>query len=108
MVQHEVRIEVKDSDDGDRLARVRGVLDVFSSPALAKRALANLPTKTHDLVIDLRDVSFVDSAGVSALVRLQQEARSRAVEVRARLGNAQHSINATAIDVLRRVIPIDD
>ena len=80
MVDHEIRIDVDDSVDGDRLARVRGVLDVFSSPALAASALANLPDKTRDLIIDLRDVSFVDSAGVSALVRLQQEAKGRAVE----------------------------
>jgi anti-anti-sigma factor len=108
MVDHEIRIDVDDSVDGDRLARVRGVLDVFSSPALAANALANLPDKTRDLIIDLRDVSFVDSAGVSALVRLQQEAKGRAVEVRARLGGAQHTINATVVDVLRRVLSIDD
>jgi hypothetical protein len=53
-------------------------------------------------------VSFVDSAGVSALVRLQQEAKGRAVEVRARFGGAQHTINATVVDVLRRVLSVDD
>jgi anti-anti-sigma factor len=108
MLQHEVSIDVDDSDEGDRLAKVRGVLDVFSSPALATRALANLPRQTRELVIDLRDVSFVDSAGVSALVRLQQEARTRAVKVRARLGDAQTTMNATVVDVLRRVLPVDD
>lgn len=108
MVDHEVRIDVDDSEDGDRLARVRGVLDVFSSPALAARALANLPDKTRDLIIDLREVSLIDSAGVSALVRLQQEAKGRAVEMRARFGGAQNTINATIVDVLRRVLPVDD
>ncbi|HYL53913.1 MAG TPA: STAS domain-containing protein [Acidimicrobiia bacterium] len=106
--EHEIRIDVDDSADGDRLARIRGVLDVFSSPALATRALANLPDKTRDLIIDLREVSFVDSAGVSALVRLQQEAKGRALDVRARFGGAQHTINATVVDVLRRVLSVDD
>jgi hypothetical protein len=41
-------------------------------------------------------------------VRLQQEARARAVKVRARLGDAQTSMNATVVDVLRRVLPVDD
>ena len=31
-----------------------------------------------------------------------------AVEVRARFGGAQHTINATVVDVLRRVLSVDD
>ena len=107
-MEHEpIQVDVADGQDGRR-ARVRGVLDVFSSPALATRALAGLPDETRKLIIDLRDVSFVDSAGISALVRLRQEATSRAVEVRARLGNAQETVNKTVIDVLRRVLPCED
>ncbi len=100
--EHEVRIDVDDSVDGDRLAKVRGVLDVFSSPALAARALANLPQQTREFVIDLCDVSFVDSAGVSALVRLQQEARTRAVEVR---GAPRQGAAHDERDRRRRVAP---
>lgn len=108
MAAHEpIRVIVDDQDDG-RHAKIRGVLDVFSSPALATRTLAGLPEHTRALLIDLKDVSFVDSAGVSALVRLRQEATSRAVEVRARLGGAQHTINATVVELLRRVLPCDD
>ena len=60
------------------------------------------------VVIDLRDVSFVDSAGVSALVKVRQEARARALEVHAVLGGAQDRINATVVELLRRVLPCDD
>jgi anti-anti-sigma factor len=102
-----IRVIVDDQDDG-RHAKVRGVLDVFSSPMLAKRALAGLPDQTRALLLDLKDVSFVDSAGVSALVRLRQEAKSRAIDVRARLGGAQHTINETVVELLRRVLPCDD
>ncbi len=97
-----------DDTEHNRCAKVRGVLDVFTSPSLASRALAGLPEATHDLFLDLRGVSFVDSAGVSALVRLQQECRSRAVAVHAHLGNAQHVIHGTMVDLLRRVLPVDD
>jgi anti-anti-sigma factor len=108
MTVHEpIRVIVDDQDDG-RHARIRGVLDVFSSPLLATRALAGLPDDTRALLLDLKDVSFVDSAGVSALVKLRQEARTRAIEVRARLGGAQHTINTTVVDLLRRVLPCDD
>ena len=108
MAAHEpIRVIVDDQDDG-RHARIRGVLDVFSSPALATRALAGLPEHTRALWIDLKDVSFVDSAGVSALVKLRQEATSRAVDVRARFGDAQQTINSTVVELLRRVLPCDD
>src|SRR5436190_22671556 len=41
-MEHEpIQVDVDDDDDGRR-ARIRGVLDVFSSPVLAARALAGL------------------------------------------------------------------
>jgi anti-anti-sigma factor len=102
-----LRVDVQDSDE-ERRARVDGALDVFSSPLLAVRALAGLPETAKSLILDLRRVSFVDSAGVSALVKLHREARARAVDVRAQLGDAKSKINATMVDVIRRVVPVDD
>jgi anti-anti-sigma factor len=108
-MEHEpVVIDLRDDEDDGRHARVRGVLDVFTSPVLAAKVLANLPGDTRKLLIDLRDVNFVDSAGVSALVRLRQEGRARAVDVRARIGGAHSQINSTVVDLLHRVIPVDD
>lgn len=108
-MEHEpVVIDLRDDTDEGRLARVRGVLDVFTSPALAAKVLKNLPSETRRLLIDLRDVNFVDSAGVSALVRLRQEGRARAIDVRGRLGGAQTQINDTIADLIKRVLPCDD
>ena len=109
MIHEPVDIVLDDTDEAaGRLAKVRGVLDVFTSPTLATRALANLPDQTRAIVIDLREVSFVDSAGISALVRLRQEATHRALDVHARLGGAQEHINSTVVDVVRRVLPCVD
>jgi anti-anti-sigma factor len=108
MTREPVQIDLVDEEAEGRRATVHGALDVFSSPTLARRVLAGLPDETHDVVIDLRDVSFVDSAGVSALVRLRQEGASRTIDVRARLGDAQHRINSTVLELLRRVLPCDD
>jgi anti-anti-sigma regulatory factor len=99
---------VDDDEATERRAEVRGAIDVFSSALLPVRALAGLPESARSLVIDLREVSFVDSAGVSALVKVRQEARSRALEVHAVLGNAQNRINSTVVELLRRVLPCDD
>jgi hypothetical protein len=41
-------------------------------------------------------------------VRLGEEAQLRAIEVHTRLGRAQERINATVVDVIRRVMPVDD
>jgi anti-anti-sigma factor len=102
-----VEVTVDDSG-GRRLAHVRGVLDVFSSSGLPTRALAGIPEQTRALLVDLGGVSFVDSAGVSALVKLRQECKARALDVRAHFGGAQQRINTTIVDVLRRVMPCDD
>ncbi len=107
MLGERIRVTVDDRD-GQRRARVLGDLDVFSSQTLVAHALTGLPDTTTLLVIDLRDVSFVDSAGVSALVKLHREATSRAIDVRALLGGARRSINPTIVDVLQRVMRCDD
>ena len=107
MVHESISVIVDDSDDS-RFAKVRGTLDVFTSPALVGRALAGLPDEVRALIVDLGDVSFVDSAGVSALVRLKQTAQSRAVDMHARFGNAKYTMHSTIVDVLRRVLPCDD
>ena len=92
----------------ERLAKVTGALDVFSSPVLPARALAGMPETVRSLVIDLREVSFVDSAGVSALVKLRHDATERALDVRALLGEAQYTINSTVVELLRRILPVED
>jgi anti-anti-sigma factor len=102
-----IHVDIEDVAD-ERFARVDGALDVFSSPMLTSRALASLPETSRSLFIDLRDVSFVDSAGVSALVKLRREATARGVDVRACIGDAESRIHATMVDVLRRVLPCDD
>jgi anti-anti-sigma regulatory factor len=91
-----------------RLARVRGSLDVFSSALLAGRTLAGIPDTARALVLDLDEVVFVDSAGISALVRLRREAGARAIEVSARLGRARSRLNGTIVELVQRVLPCEE
>src|SRR3954447_5617670 len=104
---HIMHISVDDGPD-ERVAEVSGALDVFSSAMLPMRALAGLPETARSIVIDLREVSFVDSAGVSALKKVGHDAQARALEVHALIGGAQSRINTTVVDVIRRVLPCDD
>jgi anti-anti-sigma factor len=91
---------------GVRVATVRGVLDVFSASVVGARVLAGLPPDTHEIVIDLDGCEFMDSAGVSALVRLREQARRRTVEVHARFG-AVERYNPTVSAVLHRVLEVE-
>lgn len=102
-----MQLKVDDREDV-RKATIGGALDVFSVQMLPAKAFAAMPDRVRSLVIDLRDVSFVDSAGVSALVKVHHEAHRRALDVHARLGDAQHRINETIVELLRRVLPVDD
>jgi hypothetical protein len=82
---------------GVRVAAVRGVLDVFSAGVVGARILAQLPSDTRQIVL----------AGVSALVRLRENAGHRSIEVHARLGPSLH-LNPTVTAVLHRVLDCED
>jgi anti-anti-sigma factor len=92
---------------GVRVVTLRGVLDVFSASVVGARVLAALPADTRQIVLDLDGVEFMDSAGVSALVRLREHAGHRSIAVNARLGPALH-LNPTVTAVLHRVLDFED
>lgn len=52
---------------------LRGRLDAVEAPALRAEFARIVPTRPAVVVVDLADVSFVDSAGLAALVRFRRE-----------------------------------
>ncbi len=105
-MEHACTVEV-DDELGVRVARVSGSLDVFSASVVGARILSKLPSDTMELVLDLDDIGFMDSAGVSALVRLRENAKLRTMNVHAHLGDAPH-VSPTLVAVLRRMFVVDD
>ncbi len=74
-VSTELAIQRMDDDRGVILA-LFGELDVVSAPALEQR-LAEVLAEPHDRVmLDLNGLRFVDSAGVSVLIKAKQRAQS--------------------------------
>ena len=61
----QMRIEVLAHGDWSVLA-VSGELDLFTTPALRDRVTALPPSRS--VALDLSDVSFVDSSGLSAMI----------------------------------------
>lgn len=54
---------------------VTGDIDMGTSPGLRKTLLDSL-RRTHRLVINLREVHYVDSSGIASLVEVLKEARN--------------------------------
>lgn len=64
------------------VVEVRGELDAASAPQL-QAVLADLVDEQDELsiVVDLRELTFVDSSGLAVLARAQQRARDSGVRI---------------------------
>jgi anti-anti-sigma factor len=100
------RVDLADQP-GQRIARLSGPLDVYSSFLLAGKVLAGLPDDARKLLLDLHSLSFLDSAGISALMKLRSAGRARAVDVRVYLGD-DCTLHETVKSVVRRILPSAD
>lgn len=69
-----IGIEAGTDDRGHALLRVSGAIDVQSREALLTAGRAAFDGDSPGLVLDLADVSFVDSTGIGALVELGRDA----------------------------------
>lgn len=59
---------------------VAGELSLAEAPILERHLSEALMTATATVVVDLAGVEFIDSTGLSVLVRAQQQASDRGVE----------------------------
>ena len=86
-----------------------GEVDLNSAPELHRRLVeAEADAGTATLVVDLREVTLLDSTGIGELVRAQQRARRagrRLVVVRGRGTPIAQVLTATAMD---RVLELAD
>jgi anti-sigma B factor antagonist len=74
-VQSHFRVEVR-SEDRATVIAVSGELDLASSPALQEE-LDRVSPDSELLIIDLRELDFMDSTGLSVLVRAHQRAEEQ-------------------------------
>jgi anti-anti-sigma factor len=100
-------VQTLDRDDGVRVVKVSGVVDVFNANALSRDAVAGLPNEAREIVLDLEAVSFLDSAGISAIVKLVRQFRTQSIEMRASLGH-DSPLSPTVVELLRQVVPCDN
>ena len=61
---------------GGRLLAVSGELDLATAPDLRERLAALVDAGTTSIVVDLRDVTFMDSIGLAAIVQARSRLRA--------------------------------
>jgi anti-sigma B factor antagonist len=72
-VQSEFRVEVREQP-GATLLAVSGELDLASSPALEEELQRALGMQPEVVILDLRALEFMDSTGLSLLIKAHQSA----------------------------------
>ncbi len=72
-MQSEFRVEIH-ADRGASVIGVSGELDLASSPALEEALEGAFAADTRLVIIDLRALEFMDSTGLSILVKAHQTA----------------------------------
>jgi anti-sigma B factor antagonist len=72
-VQSEFRVEVRDQP-GATLLAVSGELDLASSPALEEQLERAFRLQPAVVILDLRALDFMDSTGLSLLIKAHQSA----------------------------------
>jgi anti-sigma B factor antagonist len=75
-VQSHFRVEVHSENQATVIA-VSGELDLASSPALQEELDRVAASDSELLIIDLRELDFMDSTGLSVLVRAHQRAEEQ-------------------------------
>ena len=71
---HEFGVEVDRGADGVATVRVRGDLDLAGAPAFHAAADSALAGGAAGVVIDFSEITFIDSTGLGALVRIHTAA----------------------------------
>jgi len=67
-------VDVEQGDDGTTTVRVRGDLDLAGAPAFHAAADGALAGGASLVVIDFSEITFIDSTGLGALVRIHTAA----------------------------------
>jgi anti-sigma B factor antagonist len=105
-VQTQFRVEVLDQSAGTVIA-LSGELDLASSPALEEAFERVFASDADTLVVDLRKLDFMDSTGLSVIVKAHQTVEDRDLKLYVVNGPAQVQRLLSLTGVAERVSLID-
>ncbi len=92
-------LSVSDDEGGRPVLALSGELDMATSPSLAQR-LSELVAGGTDVVIDLRELDFIDSSGLGALIAARQQSidRSASLSLRRPSRTVMRVLSITGLD----------
>jgi anti-sigma B factor antagonist len=104
-VQSEFRVEVRKEDGAIEIV-VSGELDLASSPALEEELARALKSESALVIVDLRELEFMDSTGLSVIVKAHQAAEQAGRRLCLVKGPAQvqRLLNLTGVAERLRVV----
>jgi len=83
MAHESITIDLrKTEDDRFSLFTLRGSLDLATAPSVRAALIEALDEDARGLVVDLSQVDFLDSTGLSALIGARKRATERSGEIR--------------------------
>jgi anti-anti-sigma factor len=94
-------------EDGVVVAGISGEIDLSNATEITDVLLDGVPNEALGLVIDLSEVSYLDSAGVRMLAELDHRLGWRAQVLRVVAPEASRSHRVLEIAGLERVLSID-
>ena len=95
------------AEDGVVIASLSGEIDLSNATEITRALLGGVPNEALGLVIDLSEVSYLDSAGVRMLAELDHRLGWRAQVLRVVAPEASRSRRVLEIAGLERVLSID-
>ena len=91
--------------DGAFVISVVGEADLYTAPALREEMLGALAAGAKRLVVDLSDVTFIDSTSIGTLVRAERELRASGGTISV-VANDPNIVRVFRITALDRLFPI--
>jgi anti-anti-sigma factor len=82
--------------DGEVLLQIAGEVDMATAPAFLASLRAAIQDGDGAVVLDLAQVTFIDSAGIEQLVRAREESQGR-IRLRALHPSVQRVLEMTAL-----------
>ena len=106
MSHDELSIDIKTDNEGGTLVyRLRGSLDVATSPAVRAALLQSANEGNTEIIVDLTKLQFLDSTGLGALIGAHRRALEKGGKIRLVVneGPISRLLNITG---LVRVFPV--
>jgi anti-anti-sigma factor len=93
--------------DGEAVIGLQGEIDLAVAPALEAELVERAGALTGDLVLDCSDLTFIDSTGLTALIRVRQrlEADDRALVLRHVSNACRRPIEICGLTEVLGVVP---